>query len=615
MVIMPLQPGDPGQIGRFRLAGRLGSGGQGVVFLGEDGSGGRFAVKVPHPQSLADPETKARFARELEIARGAAPAFTARVVEAVLEGGQPYIVSEYVEGPSLRDRVDQRGPLSPDEVHRLATGLASALSAIHQAGIVHRDVKPDNVLLGPDGPRLIDFGIARLPGGTLTSSGQIVGTPLYIPPEVFEGQRVTAAADVFAWGAVVAYAAQGRHAFGGGEVPAIMKRILSGEPDLGGVPEPIRPAVAAALAKQPAVRPSAVDLLVRLVGGLPARPERETQRKEPRSKRRVGALLAAGAAAVMLAGATTAVLLWPRQPTGTAAGQPARATVTVTPELPPMSADPIPDKPGDDDPAAIIGKEVKGPTGPVPPAINENDLRAYYQVPAAEHGRLAKRLSDKGFRPLSLSITDQGYTALWRKVPGPAYVTAHNLSAKGYKDFFGKWTAKGYRQVVAAAHDLPGGPVFAAVMEKREGGFMAYHSMTADVLRRRNTEAVAKGYIPVSLSAHGTAGKVLFNVAWVANTDHLDWTMTIGQDADRYQTEFDRRVKEYIPLTTVDEKGLITAVWTQNNGGWWSNTALPAQRHRDKIKESGGQGYRPVAITAGQVGDRVVYSLTARTES
>ncbi|MFI6887531.1 serine/threonine protein kinase [Streptosporangium canum] len=271
----PLTSVDPRQISRYRLIGRLGAGGQGVVYLGEDPAGTAVAIKVLHAMATADPELQARFAAELAAVQRVGPLCAARILDADLEAPRPYIVSEYVDGPSLRAAVAERGPLDADAVHRLATNTATALAAIHGAGIVHRDLKPDNVLLGPDGPRLIDFGVARTVGMTMTGSGQMLGTPMYMAPEIFKGERAGPAADVFAWGAVLVYAATGRAAFEAAEPAAAMHRVLALEPDLSGLPSRLGPLVARALAKDPSRRPAAIELLHSLIGAtgpLPAVP-------------------------------------------------------------------------------------------------------------------------------------------------------------------------------------------------------------------------------------------------------------------------------------------------------------------------------------------------------
>lgn len=238
--------------------------GQGVVYEAYDASGSRYALKTLH--RAADPFLRERFTREAEAARRVAPFCTARIVLAGVDGDVPYLVSEYVAGPTLAAAVRADGPPSPDAVLRLATGVATALSAIHQAGVVHRDLKPGNVLLGPDGPRIIDFGIARAPDMSLTATGAIMGTFGYMAPEVLAGQRATEASDVFAWAAVVLYAATGTEPFRGENIAEVAHRTTTVEPDLGALPPEIRPLMAAALAKDPRRRPTAAELLLGLVG-------------------------------------------------------------------------------------------------------------------------------------------------------------------------------------------------------------------------------------------------------------------------------------------------------------------------------------------------------------
>ncbi|WP_433500437.1 serine/threonine-protein kinase [Sphaerimonospora sp. CA-214678] len=265
-MIDPLDPDDPRALGEFTLNGRLGEGGQGVVFLGWTPGGEPVAVKVL--KSGFDSSVKERLARELDAMRGVAPFCTARVLTAVVDGPMPYVVSEFIDGPSLQRRVGADGPLRGGELERLAVGTATALTAIHAAGIVHRDFKPGNVLLGPDGPRVVDFGIARHSASDTITAGP-VGTPAYLAPEQIAGRPATPAADVFAWGATIIFAATGRAAFGADSVPAVMNRILTAEPDASGLPEPLRGVVERCLAKDPAHRPASRDVLLELVGSAP----------------------------------------------------------------------------------------------------------------------------------------------------------------------------------------------------------------------------------------------------------------------------------------------------------------------------------------------------------
>ena len=186
----PLEPGDPVRLGRFELLGRLGEGGQGIVYLGRGTNPGEERVAVKVLRSTVDANVLERLARELDAIHQVQPFVTAGVIEASAEGDRRYVVSEFIDGPSLQERVDERGPLSEGDLQRLAVGTATALTAIHGAGVVHRDFKPANVLLGPDGPRVVDFGIARLTDAATITSG-LIGTPSYVAPE----QLAAAAAD------------------------------------------------------------------------------------------------------------------------------------------------------------------------------------------------------------------------------------------------------------------------------------------------------------------------------------------------------------------------------------------------------------------------------------
>jgi eukaryotic-like serine/threonine-protein kinase len=264
MPVKPLEPGDPERLGRFELLGRLGEGGQGIVYLGRGTGPGEERVAVKVLRSSVDAVVLERLARELDAVHQVQPFVTAGVIEASAEGDRRYIVSEFVDGPSLQDRVRERGPLPERDLQRLAVGTATALTAIHGAGVVHRDFKPANVLLGPDGPRVVDFGIARLIDASTITSG-LIGTPSFIAPEQLAGARPTSAVDIFGWAVTMIFAATGRLAFGGDSVMAVMMRIMNEAPDVTGVPDSLRPVIIECLDKDPARRPKARDIMLRLV--------------------------------------------------------------------------------------------------------------------------------------------------------------------------------------------------------------------------------------------------------------------------------------------------------------------------------------------------------------
>jgi serine/threonine protein kinase len=261
----PLKSGDPERLGAYEIRGRLGEGGQGVVYLGENASGEQFAIKWLRSDLAGDPVSRERFLREVAAAQRVAAFCTAQVVETGLEQDRPYIVSEYISGPSLQALVVASGPRTGSSLHRLAVGTATALAAIHQAGIVHRDFKPANVLMGPDGPRVIDFGIAKALDGANTVTSRPVGTPSYMAPEQLTGLPVGPPADLFSWASTMVYAATGDAPFGSDTLPAVINRILNAPPRLDLLDGPLREVVASCLDKDPARRPTAEQVLLRLL--------------------------------------------------------------------------------------------------------------------------------------------------------------------------------------------------------------------------------------------------------------------------------------------------------------------------------------------------------------
>jgi eukaryotic-like serine/threonine-protein kinase len=249
-------------IGPYRLRGRLGAGGMGQVFLGLSAGGRAVAVKVIRADLATDPEFRARFRREVAVARKVSGLFTAPVIDANLDAEVPWLATAYVDGPSLAEAVSGHGPLPPGSVLALAAGLAEGLNAIHAAGVVHRDLKPANVLLAADGPRVIDFGISRAVGNSaLTHTGLVVGSPGFMSPEQAEGREVGPPSDIFSLGAVLAFAATGEGPFGTGSTPALVYRVVHSPAQLEHLPALVRPLVERCLAKDPGQRPTAAGLL------------------------------------------------------------------------------------------------------------------------------------------------------------------------------------------------------------------------------------------------------------------------------------------------------------------------------------------------------------------
>ncbi|RLL67666.1 DUF4328 domain-containing protein [Streptomyces sp. Z26] len=270
-----LETGDPRWIGGYRLLGRLGEGGMGRVYLARSERGRTVAVKAVRSELARQPDFRRRFAQEITAAQRVGATWTAPVLDADTEATEPWVATGYIAGPSLTEVVDRDyGPLPDHSVRALATGLVKALTAIHAAGLVHRDLKPSNVLITIDGPRVIDFGIARAldatvqSSGGLTRTGAVIGSPGFMSPEQVRGETVTTAADVFCLGAVLAYAATGRMPFGTADsgVHALLFRIAEEEPDLGGLSGPLYELITACLAKSPAQRPTLEQLTARTDG-------------------------------------------------------------------------------------------------------------------------------------------------------------------------------------------------------------------------------------------------------------------------------------------------------------------------------------------------------------
>lgn len=332
----------------YRVIRQLGRGGMGTVWLAEDGSGRRVALKVINAELAREPEFRERFRQEAEAARRVRRFCTAPVLDAGLEGDPLWVATDFIDGPTVQEAVSAHGPLRGADLDALAVGIATALTAIHEARLIHRDLKPSNVLLSPVGPRVIDFGIARPldATGQLTLSGTVIGTPGYIAPELLAGSQPLPAADVFSWGAVVAYAGTGRLPFAGATGAEINHRVRHADPDLAGLDPQLRQIVARALAKDPATRPTVPQLLAELTGSPTPQPDPGNStrplptRLTPRpARRRLAPYAGIGAVLLAAATATALALTFREQPTG-ASTRPSNttsppATVSTSPTASP----------------------------------------------------------------------------------------------------------------------------------------------------------------------------------------------------------------------------------------------------------------------------------------
>jgi protein kinase-like protein/putative peptidoglycan binding protein len=261
--VKPLRPEDPAQVGGFRPVARLGSGGMGAVYLAHTPGGQPVALKVVRPELAEAPDFRRRFEQEVRAARRVQGLYTVPVLEADTEGPVPWLATAYVAGPSLSEAVAAHGPLSEHTVLLLVAGVAEALQSIHAVGVVHRDLKPSNVLLVADGPRVIDFGIARATDATsLTDANHsVIGTPAFMAPEQVMARGVGPQADIFALGLLAHYAATGSGAFGEGDPQALLYRVVHDEPDLSRLPAGLRRLIAACLIKDAAARPTPAQLI------------------------------------------------------------------------------------------------------------------------------------------------------------------------------------------------------------------------------------------------------------------------------------------------------------------------------------------------------------------
>jgi hypothetical protein len=262
VALSQLQPGDPRRAGAYAIRARLGSGGMGQVFLADGPRGDRVAVKLLHPHVAADAQARARLGRELRTLSRVRGPHLAEVVDADVDASHPFLVTRYVPGRTLDERVSAEGPLDAGALLATARGLVTALAAVHAAGVVHRDLKPSNVICGPDGPTLLDFGVARaVDESALTRTGEVWGTPAYLAPEQAVTGRAEPASDIHALGATLVYAATARPLFGTGRADAVLYRVVHDTPTLPVLTGPLGALLPRMLARDPGARPSAAELL------------------------------------------------------------------------------------------------------------------------------------------------------------------------------------------------------------------------------------------------------------------------------------------------------------------------------------------------------------------
>ncbi|MFF0414188.1 protein kinase [Kitasatospora sp. NPDC004745] len=413
-----LDDGDPRQLGEYRLLRRLGAGGMGQVYLGRTAGGRTVAVKTVHARYAADQEFRRRFRNEVAAARQVGGRWTAPVLDADTEGPQPWVATGYVAGPSLAAAVRDFGPLPGAAVRSLGVGLAEALTAVHGRGLVHRDVKPSNVLLALDGPRLIDFGIARaLDAATvLTQSGFLVGSPGYLSPEQAGGLRAGPASDVFSLGAVLAFAATGAAPFGSAvSAPVLIYRVLHEDPDIPLEDAGLRAILADCLARDPDRRPTPAQLRERLTAGDAAAPER-LDRRDWLPPAVAGSLAGLAVELLDLDGESAARpaaptgRFGPAQPWEGPGPRPAPTSMptpfpTSTPRPfptsgPPVPSPSVPQPPPAGIPAPAPGTAVPGP----PPGAHPATPALPYPPPAPTPSRPARRGPGRGTLVVSVVL-------------------------------------------------------------------------------------------------------------------------------------------------------------------------------------------------------------------
>ncbi|RBQ19789.1 hypothetical protein DP939_13850 [Spongiactinospora rosea] len=519
MAAAPPRPGDPAAVGGYTITGRLGQGGQGVVLLGEGPDGERVAIKLIQA-GLADGDARGAWAAEIGLARRVKAFCTAQVLDTGESDGVPYIVSEFVDGPSLAQVIKERGPLGGAELRRVAIGTLTALAAIHQAGVVHQDFKPGNVLLSRDGPRVIDFGISRALDAAERTGEDLLGTPPFMAPEQFAGLPSGPPADLFAWGSTIVCAATGRPPFGAGDLPAVISGILHAEPDLGALDGELRELVARCLAKDPAARPTATQALLTLLGHPVPEVRLLAKGQEsaapPARRRRWPVVLAAAACAVALA-VTAGVLLTRTGPAPPAAPAPrgGRMPLTSTSEVRiPGTGITLHENPAD---PVSVSSYVDGrdKTSGTPSYVRDPRTRRFayhggfqYPVTSPGGGYVASvsvgALTDPTFETIRIVDRVRGQEVQIRSVARPAYTASPAWRGDGRlllltiypQPGTGRKETDGFVVVDPAARtasvvSLPGGHDSAyqwgadgsTVLHQGAGGTVAVHDLKGRVLR------------------------------------------------------------------------------------------------------------------------------------
>ncbi|GAA3440980.1 serine/threonine protein kinase [Planomonospora venezuelensis] len=632
-------PGDPGRVDGYEIAARLGE----AVYLARSPSGNRVVVRLL-PAGLDREQVLASVAPLREVS-----AFcTAEVLDSGVADGRPYIVSEYIDGPTLEEAVASGGTLREAVLHRLAVGTMTALVAIHQAGTVHGDVRPDNVVLGPDGPRVINFGVARAIAAAADTDTRRVGVPAFTAPELLRGAAPAPPADLFAWAATLAFAATGRSPFDAGSMAGTVNRILHGDPDLSALPDDLHGVVAACLAKEPEARPAASDVLLKLVGelltsdlGPPPSAGRPARRSRP-------LLLGAGAAAIALLSGGSVYLA-----TSLAAPAPAVSAAATASAAP--AGEPLPSA----SPAASGPETVLSPLEEVEKTSEEVvlpdvgvTLREHPQDPAGlgaytvvgkpfttfarERGGHAFRTVDHGMAPvlspdqervalnpfLKFNQSDTDYLKITEVATGETFTVP--TVRKPFQTFVPVWSADGSK-VLLSVHQPD---------KKVIGGFVV-----VDVAARKSTlvvtEVVGDESNPFTFAPDGSVarryfdgeksgadfynlqGQIVRTMHWVGDPRGTDWFSPSGK-----------------LFSTVCPRGRDICVWDTVTGnrrhtvpgagitelvGWFNENHLLVKKRVGKKRQVqvidfvGGTHRVLAEIEGGE--DRAVLSFTRRRAS